>query len=233
MLRVNFTKKLPDFSLKADFFAGEEEILVLAGPSGSGKTTVLECLAGLQLPDSGRIDFNGKTFFSSGCKINVPPCRRGTGYIFQDYALFEHMTVKNNLLYGMKKNGAASSGGRLLEVTDLLGITHLAGRYPARLSGGERQRVALARALLTDPDLLLLDEPLSALDPDLRETLRGELKELHAAWKVPFVLVTHCRCEAELGNAVVTAEKSVSERGEAEVLFRRGGSREKPRAAAN
>lgn len=105
MLRVNFIKKLPDFSLKADFFAGEEEILVLAGPSGSGKTTVLECLAGLQLPDIGRIDFNGKTFFSSGCKINVPPCRRGTGYIFQDYALFEHMTVKNNLLYGMKKNG--------------------------------------------------------------------------------------------------------------------------------
>lgn len=202
MLEAHFCKELPDFTLRVDLLVDTEEILVLSGPSGSGKTTILECLAGLRKPNYGEISLNGRILFSSVGKINIPPYRRGIGYIFQHYALFQHMTVKDNVQYGLKKDGRDKSR-KIDEAMARFGILHLAGRYPHQLSGGEKQRVALARALLSEPSLLLLDEPLSALDRSLRETLRQQLKELHQAWKVPFVLVTHSRCEEQLANQVL------------------------------
>lgn len=204
MLEVDFQKKLPDFTLTVRFAVREGEILVLSGPSGSGKTTILECLAGLQRPDWGYVKHRGKILFDRAKKINLPPNRRGIGFIFQAYALFEHMTVKDNILYGAARvNGRKKREQLLREVMDLLGISHLQNRYPAQLSGGERQRVALARALVTGPSLLLLDEPLAALDRGLREDLRQELKALNREWRIPFVLVTHCRCEEQLASKVL------------------------------
>ena len=227
MLEANFSKNLPDFTLSAGFSVKNEEILVLAGPSGAGKTTILECLAGLQKPDCGTVTLDGEPLFSSARKINVPTYRRKIGYIFQDYALFAHMTVEENLLYGVRARGRGGQGkSSLPEIIERLNITHLDGRYPAQLSGGEKQRVSLARALLSEPALLLLDEPLSALDKDLRVNLRRELKELHEAWQIPFVLVTHCRCEAELGDDIVQPETVVAENAEGVNYFCRGGIRE-------
>lgn len=211
MLQASFQKRLPKFTLKAEFSVAENEILVLAGPSGSGKTTILQCLAGLQKPETGLIKTNGKVLFSAAQKINLPPWQRQMGYIFQDYALFQHLTVKENILYGLK-HGAnspkkAERKAKLAELLALFEITHLQESYPAQLSGGERQRVALARALVTEPAILLLDEPLSALDRELRVKLRTEVKKLHTLWQIPFVLVTHYRCEIELGDKVIYARK--------------------------
>lgn len=202
MLTACFRKRLPDFTLNVDF-AIEEEILVLAGPSGSGKTTILECLCGLQKPEEGIISLNDRVLYSSDARIDLPPSRRGIGYIFQDYALFEHMTVKDNVLYGVKRSGGMIRDKRLHGVLERIGIVHLMDRYPIQLSGGERQRVALARALMTEPSILLLDEPLSALDRGLREKMRQELRELHRAWQIPFILVTHCRCEEQLADKIL------------------------------
>ncbi|SHI53333.1 molybdate transport system ATP-binding protein [Desulfofundulus thermosubterraneus DSM 16057] len=220
MLEVDFQKKLPDFILTARFAVREGEILVLSGPSGSGKTTILECLAGLQKPDRGYINLRGKMLFNKTKRINLPPHKRGIGFIFQAYALFEHMTVKDNILYGAARvNGRKKREQILREVLELLGISHLQDRYPAQLSGGEKQRVALARALVSEPALLLLDEPLSALDRNLRERLRGELKQLHRQWGIPFVLVTHCRCEEELADMVLRPVASINEKGEQAICF--------------
>ncbi|WP_088554955.1 ATP-binding cassette domain-containing protein, partial [Calderihabitans maritimus] len=175
MLQVEFEKRLPDFTLKASFKVPAGDLVALVGPSGSGKTTVLECLAGLQRPDAGRIRLNGQIFFDSDRRVNIPPARRGVGFIFQGYALFEHLTVWENILYGVRRGLRKAGEQRAAELMANLGITQLKHRYPAQLSGGERQRVALARALVREPALLLLDEPLAALDRGLRERLRQGL----------------------------------------------------------
>lgn len=195
VLKVNLVKKLPRFDLHVDFQMGNE-VLVLFGPSGSGKTTVLDCLAGLQKPEQGEIVCNGRTYYSSSHGIQLSPQERNIGYVFQDYALFPHMNVKKNILFGLHcrkgKNSAAYD-----YVLEFLRLSHLQERYPRQLSGGEKQRVALARALLAEPDLLLLDEPFSALDTALRRQCRQELLELHTRWNIPLILVTHDREEAE------------------------------------
>jgi len=220
LLNVDFQKKLPDFTLAARFTVHEGEILVLSGPSGSGKTTILECLAGLQKPDSGYINLRGKMFFDKAGKVNISPHCRGIGFIFQSYALFEHMTVRNNILYGTTRvNGTKEREQLLREVMHLLGIGYLEDRYPAQLSGGEKQRVALARALVSEPALLLLDEPLSALDRNLRERLREELKQLHRRWGIPFIMVTHCRCEEELADRVLRPVATTNKNGEQVTCF--------------
>lgn len=196
MLRAEILKKMPGITIDVQL-AFSQGILVLFGPSGAGKTTILNCLAGLQKPDSGRISLDDKVFFSSNDAIDIPARSRRIGYVFQDYALFPHMTVKDNALYGIPSRCKKDKGYRLsvLDVMDMLKITHLQERYPGQLSGGEKQRVALARALMVEPELLLLDEPLSALDYSTRRNLQAELKQLQRIWRIPFVLVTHSRKE--------------------------------------
>ena len=189
------------------------QILVLWGHSGAGKTTVLHCLAGLRKPSSGQITLNRRVLYSSKERINIPTRSRNVGYLFQDYALFPHMTVHQNVMYGLKskrnkKNGTNDGVTDPLEMLNSFGLGHLVDRYPAQLSGGEKQRVALARALVVQPELLLLDEPFSALDKENKIKLREELKKLHRQWQIPFVLVSHDEKDASfLGDVILTLEK--------------------------
>ncbi len=209
MLKVSIHKAFPGITIDVDFNV-TEGILVIFGPSGSGKSTILNCISGLQRPDSGHISLNGKLFYSSSEGIAIPTRHRHIGYVFQDYALFPHMTVKDNVMYGIPDRCKAGGGYRMtvLDVLEMLKITHLQGRYPGQLSGGEKQRVALARALMVEPELLLLDEPLSALDHANRKTFQGELLELQRIWQIPFLLVTHSRKEMSvLADEVLFMEK--------------------------
>ncbi|WP_088188523.1 ATP-binding cassette domain-containing protein [Desulfosporosinus sp. FKA] len=212
MLKAHFKKKLPSFELEVDVSISNG-ILALVGHSGAGKTTILQCVAGLQTPSWGEIAISNKPVFSSELGTNVPIRKRRIGYLFQDYALFPHMTVEKNVLYGKPKKGSASE--KVLtagDVLEMLKIEHLRNRYPSQISGGEKQRVALARALMTEPELLLLDEPLSALDQNTRSTLQQELLKLQAQWKIPFVLVTHDLQEAEmLGDQIIKIDHGQQE----------------------
>lgn len=197
MLEAEIFKKLPHFNLHVCLSIGNETIAIL-GASGARKTTFLNCLAGLVQSERGEIVLNGKVLFSSLRSINLPPRRRQIGYVFQSYALFPHLTVRQNAAYGTRRNmTGVRTGLDVEEVLELLHIAHLADRYPGQISGGEKQRTALARALLARPEMLLLDEPLAALDYDTRCNLRYELKSLQRSWGIPFILVTHDREEAE------------------------------------
>lgn len=210
MVKVYLRKKLPSYDLEVDFSI-ENNILALVGPSGAGKTTVLQCIAGLQTPTWGEILINNKAVFSSQQRINVPVKSRRIGYVFQDYALFPHMTIEKNVLYGKPKNESTSHKAiGLTEILGILKIEHLRQRYPSQISGGEKQRVALARALMTEPELMLLDEPLSALDQDTRALLQQELLKVQSQWQIPFIVVTHDTLEAEiLGSQIVKIDKGV------------------------
>lgn len=212
MLEAQFTKKLWHFTLDLHLRVGDG-ILVLWGPSGAGKTTVLNCLAGLTRPSSGQISLGARTLYSAGEGVDVPVRCRNVGYLFQDYALFPHMTVKQNVLYGLggKNRDRTGPGPDPARLLDSFGVGHLIDRYPRQLSGGEKQRVALARALVVQPRLLLLDEPFSALDKRTKVRLREELKNLHRQWRIPFVLVSHDEEDADfLGDVILTIEKGVA-----------------------
>ncbi len=171
-------------------------VTVLFGASGSGKSTVLRALAGLDRPDEGSIRFGAETWFDARLGIDVTPQARGVGLIFQDDALFPHLSVAANLGYGLHRLPRAERQARVAELAGRLGVVELMDRRPAQLSGGQKQRVALGRALAPRPRLLLLDEPLSALDAPTREALRGELRHLLEQAGVPAVVVTHDRLEA-------------------------------------
>jgi molybdate transport system ATP-binding protein len=179
-------------------------VTVLFGPSGSGKTTVLRALAGVEHPDAGSIRFGGETWLDVAQGVAVPPQRRRIGLVFQEYALFPHLRVAANVGYGLGHLPRAEREARIREVAALVGLApELLERRPSALSGGQRQRVALARALAPSPRLLLLDEPLSALDAPAREELRGELRRSIEASGVPAIVVTHDRVEAlALGDRV-------------------------------
>jgi ABC-type sulfate/molybdate transport systems ATPase subunit len=159
------------------------ETVALVGPSGAGKTTVLRAIAGLRRPDRGRIALGERVWFDAAAKVDLPPERRSVGLVFQEYALFPHMTVRANVAFG----GEA----RVDELLERLRIGHLADERPGALSGGERQRVAVARALARDPEVLLLDEPLSALDAHTRAAVRAELQDVLAELALPTLVVTH------------------------------------------
>jgi molybdate transport system ATP-binding protein len=205
-LIANFTKRFPGVTIRAELQrpARGHSVTVLFGASGCGKTTVLRCLAGLERPEDGTIQFGSATWFEANRNVCLPPQERGIGFVFQDYALFPHLTVAGNVGYGL---GALPASERRRRVNDLLTRFELsaqASQRPRQLSGGQQQRVALARALAARPRLLLLDEPLSALDAALREQLRGELRRLLAACDIPVLLVTHDRDEAlALGDHLV------------------------------
>jgi molybdate transport system ATP-binding protein len=194
----------PVVSARAGWPIEGAPVTVLFGPSGSGKTTVLRALAGLDRPDAGTITFGGETWFDAARAIDVAPQARGVGLLFQDYALFPHLSVAANIGYGLHRLRRAARQARVAELADRLGVSELLPRNPAELSGGQRQRVALARALAPRPRLLLLDEPLSALDAPTRELLRGELRQLLEQALVPAIVVTHDRLEAlALGDRLV------------------------------
>lgn len=200
MLSVDIKKRLAHFELAVEFTVAKDEIIVLFGPSGSGKTTILNCIAGLAKANGGFIKLNDWALFE-GPKINIPIQQRNIGYLFQDYALFPHLTAWKNITYGMKSEKFA------VELMKELRINHLKNQYPHEISGGEKQRVAIARALATEPALLLLDEPFSALDDDTRDRSHEELLRLHQLWQIPIILVTHSHVEAKkLGNRILYLE---------------------------
>ncbi|MBB4826019.1 molybdate transport system ATP-binding protein [Sporosarcina luteola] len=209
MLDVQIQKELPHFDIDVEFKANKE-IVVLFGPSGSGKTTILNCLAGLEQPDGGHIRLGNNLLFGEG--YSMPPQKRKIGYLFQDYALFPHVSVEKNIWYGVPKKDRPKKEPIIQQLLDVLGIHHLVKKYPHQISGGEKQRVALARALATEPSLLLLDEPLSALDEETRWQCQDELLRLHQLWNsVPFLIVTHDRNEAEkLGDRILHLDKGKS-----------------------
>lgn len=210
MLEALIQKKLWRFTLNFKLRL-ENEILVLWGPSGAGKTTILQCLAGLAKPSSGFIKLNKQVFYSSKEKIHLSPQIRNVGYLFQDYALFPHMTVRENVMYGIKSKRLNKPFIDPVELLNSFGAGHLINRYPRQLSGGEKQRVALARALAVQPKLLLLDEPFSALDKATKESLRQEVKKLHRQWQIPFILVTHDEDDVNyLGDRFISLDKGLS-----------------------
>jgi molybdate transport system ATP-binding protein len=198
-------------------------VTVLFGPSGAGKTTILRCLAGLERPDRGTIRFGDDVWFDSERGIDLPPQRRRAGLLVQDYALFPHLTVAANVGYGLGTLDAAAQKARVAETLALLRIEALAGRRPAQLSGGEKQRVALGRALAPRPRVLLLDEPLSALDAPTREALRSDLRRLLSGLSRPTLLVTHDRLDAlALGDRMaVIAHGRLRQVGPIEDVFSR------------
>lgn len=187
--------------------AREFSVTVLFGPSGCGKTTVLRSLAGLEHPDAGRITFAGETWFDAAAQVCLPPQRRDIGFLFQDYALFPHLSVIENIAYGLRRVAMGERRRRVDEIIAAFQLDGLGGRLPHEISGGQQQRVALARTLVRRPRLLLLDEPLSALDAQLRDELRGRLRQLLRDFAVPTVVVTHDRTEAiALADQVVVID---------------------------
>lgn len=192
MIVVNITKCLDtaEGSINAHFelTINDGEFLTLFGPSGAGKTTLMRLIAGLERPDSGKIVVDGEVWFDSAKKINLPPQKRSIGFVFQDYALFPTMSVRENLLFAAQTPEQRHNVDELIELIEL---TALSNRLPATLSGGQKQRVALARALVRRPKILLLDEPLSALDPSMRQKLQDELALVHKRLVVTTLLVSH------------------------------------------
>jgi ABC-type sulfate/molybdate transport systems ATPase subunit len=181
-LDLDIAVALRTFRLDCRLSVGAET-LALVGPSGAGKSTVLRAVAGLRTPDTGRIALGEDVWFDRAARVDLAPERRRVGMVFQEYALFPHMTVRANVGFGGK--------ARVDDLLARVGLAHLAGERPGRLSGGERQRVALARALAREPDVLLLDEPLSALDAQTRAVVRDELAGLLGGLALPALLVTH------------------------------------------
>lgn len=183
-------------------------VTVLFGPSGSGKSTTLACVAGLTRPTSGRIALGGDTWFDAEARIDVAVHKRRVAFVFQSLALFPHMTAAQNVAYGMDRTlDREARRGRAAALLERLRVRHLADRRPATFSGGEAQRVALARALATRPRVVLLDEPFSALDRDLRRDLAADLREFVRELNVPVLFVTHQRQEARaIGERLVLLE---------------------------
>jgi molybdate transport system ATP-binding protein len=195
------------FELSADFEL-PNGITILFGPSGAGKTTLLDCIAGLTSPDEGRIIIGGRVFFDSDRKVNVPAKERRLGYVFQDLALFPHLSVEANVAFGLDGIEIDERKNRVEKQLEGLGLLQLATRRPAELSGGERQRVALARALVTRPSVLLLDEPLAALDLPVRMKIADDLRRSIQALPVPVLYVTHSRDEVfMLGERMLVLEQ--------------------------
>jgi len=205
-LDLNVRKAFSSFTLDVSFTL-PTGISILFGASGAGKTTLLDCIAGLTSADSGRIEIGDRVVFDWERRINVPVRQRRIGYVFQDLALFPHLTVESNVAYGISDIDAEERSQRVERTLDSLGIAALRNRRPAQLSGGERQRVALARALITEPCILLLDEPLAALDLPVRMKIADDLRRSIQNLPIPVLYVTHNRDEVfMLGERLLVLE---------------------------
>jgi molybdate transport system ATP-binding protein len=195
MLEIDLTLALPGFNIEPRI-AASEGITVLFGPSGAGKSLTLRCVAGLVRPDRGRIVIGNRVVFDSEAGVNLPPQQRRVGYVPQDYALFPHLSVAQNIAFGLDRFSRRERQQTVEEMLAWTGLSELAGRRPTELSGGQQQRVALARALARRPEVLLLDEPFAALDAPVRARLRQEVRELRQRFSLPILFVTHDLSEA-------------------------------------
>jgi len=220
VLRAEVKLHRGSLELDAALAVGAGECLALVGPSGAGKSTLLRILAGLIRPDSGCVELGGETWLGDGRATAVPAERRRVGFVFQDYALFPRMSAWRNVAYGIRAGSRSERRSRALGLLERFGMAERADARPAELSGGERQRVALARALATDPRLLLLDEPLSALDARTRAVASAELAELLRSTDIPAVIVTHDFAEAALlaGRVAVLDRGRIVQEGSAAEL---------------
>ena len=208
MIEINVKKDLltTNGSIEAHYKLSIElkEFITLFGPSGAGKTTLLRLIAGLEKPKSGTIIVNDEIWFDSTKKINLTPQQRSIGFVFQDYALFPNMSVRENLLYAATSSEQKEDVDTLIELVELLELAH---RYPDTLSGGQKQRVALARALVRKPKILLLDEPLSALDHTMRLKLQDELQNIYKKFGMTILLVSHDIAESfKLSTKIASVE---------------------------
>ncbi len=207
MLSVDIRAGLSeDFTLEANFTA-PAGITILFGRSGAGKTTLLNAVAGLVRPDGGRIARDSQVLFDAAARVDLSPAQRSVGFLFQDLALFPHMTAEQNVEYGLAKLPAKTRRLRAAAILDAMRVGHLGRRKPAQISGGEKQRVALARSLVTDPSTLLLDEPLAALDAIAKSSIIADLRKWNEAHRIPIIYVTHSLEEAfAVGENVVVLE---------------------------
>ncbi|OAQ15292.1 molybdenum ABC transporter ATP-binding protein [Bibersteinia trehalosi Y31] len=187
MLSINVKQQLSDLRLEINVQIPPKGVTAIFGRSGAGKSSLINLVAGLSKPDSGGIYLNGQALFDSKQNINLPPEKRNVGYVFQEHRLFPHYSVEKNLKYGCKRANSA----KFFQIVQLLGITHLLDRFPNSLSGGEKQRVAIGRALLSEPDILLMDEPLSALDLPRKKELLDYLSILARQVAIPILYVSH------------------------------------------
>jgi molybdate transport system ATP-binding protein len=195
-LQLSVRKDLAGFRLDVSWQVGNE-LVVLFGYSGAGKSTTFQMIAGLMQPDNGSILLNGRMLYDSAAKINLAPQKRHLGYLFQDLALFPHMTVRQNVLYGASGRTREEKEDAAEEMLRRFRMTGLSQRFPCQISGGQKQRVALVRALAGHPQALLLDEPFSALDMPVRRDMRDMVMEIQRFFRIPVILVTHDADEAE------------------------------------
>jgi molybdate transport system ATP-binding protein len=223
VLDIRVRRKQGNFTVDATFTVDKIGVTALFGSSGAGKTSIINMVAGLLQPDEGRIAINGHLLFDSVRGISVPPEKRRIGYVFQDGRLFPHLSVRSNLVYGLRRRSSAERYVKFDEVVKLLGVEHLLARRPARLSGGEKQRVAIGRALLTSPSLLLMDEPLASLDRARKAEVLPFIAELSREFAIPILYVSHAMDEITklADNMVVLNSGRVAAAGPIEELMNR------------
>lgn len=221
-LRFDLKKTIAGFDIDVALSL-EEELMVLFGPSGAGKSLLLKLIAGIIKPDKGAVTIRGEKVFDSGAAIDLPMRGRRIGFVFQDYALFPHMTVGENIAYGLPEKKKALAAEPVRRLIDLMRLAGLERRYPHEISGGQRQRAALARTLAAEPGILLLDEPFSALDYQVREKLRADLLRIHEVYPVTTILVTHDLEEAFMlgGRIAVINHGRIEQVGPREEVFYR------------
>jgi molybdate transport system ATP-binding protein len=239
MIRANIARRFAPGPESAGFrleveFEADDGVTVLYGPSGSGKTLTLDCIAGFVTPESGRIMLDDRILFDGAAHVNLPPQQRSCGYVFQNYALFPHMTLRENLAFAAHALPRLERHRRIAEQLERFKLTAMAGRYPRELSGGQKQRGSIARALIAQPRVLLLDEPGRGLDAELRHDLYAIIRDLRtsdAGAKIPVLMVTHDpeECVALAGQILIYEGGRIVHRGSSADLLRNPGTTEAAR----